>query len=238
MIRAARLAPPILLAVVVLAGCSGGAATTLPSGAPSHPAPASPAGSPAGSVPAGEIDPAVPTACLSLGVEDCARARSLAAAELTATDPAPMYVQVGSFYCENVEGCPTTLEARPEGDVMIEFPNGTAISVHVKVAPDGTATTSRDEGFFMSVEPSSEPGLALGPTRYTLGHCGLFSGIDHGGSWWDPVGPVDADHSDAINSAEGVLTVTDPLHATFVSDGGFTVQLVRRTGPKMLPGCM
>jgi hypothetical protein len=49
---------------------------------------------------------------------------------------------------------------------------------------------------------------------------------------------VDADHTDAINSAAGTLTVTDPLHASFVTPSGFSLQLLRRVGPKLLPGCM
>jgi hypothetical protein len=162
----------------------------------------------------------------------------MAASVLTPTDPAPIYVQVGSFFCAAGERCPMDLQARPEGDVMVEFPGAAAISVHLKVAADGSFEASRDQGFLFPVEPSSAPGLALGATPYALGHCGIFSGIDHGGTWWDPVGPVDTDHTDSINAAAGTLTVTDPLHATFVSDGGFTVQLLRRVGPKAMPGCM
>jgi hypothetical protein len=65
-----------------------------------------------------------------------------------------------------------------------------------------------------------------------------MSGIDIDGSWWDPVGFVDVDHPDAINAANGTFTPHDPNHATFVSDGGFEVSLVRRVGEKQLPGCM
>ena len=57
-------------------------------------------------------------------------------------------------------------------------------------------------------------------------------------AWWDPVGFVETDHSDAINSANSTFAASDPNHATFTSDGGLTVNLVRRVGEKYLPGCM
>jgi hypothetical protein len=241
MIEPRRAVPVALLVILIVAGCGGATASAVPTDGTSPtaaPASTGPAGSAAPEPSAAAIDPVTPTACLSLGAEDCQRALGMAATVLTSSDPAPIYVQVGSFFCAAGERCATTLLARPEGDVLIEFGDGTGINVHLKVAADGTFATTRDEGFFISVEPSSAPGLAVGATPYTLGHCGIFSGIDHGGTWWDPVGPVDADHTDAINSAAGTLTVTDPLHAAFVTPAGFSVQLLRRVGPKLLPGCM
>ena len=86
--------------------------------------------------------------------------------------------------------------------------------------------------------PASAPGLAAGPTPFTLGHCGIFSGIDVDGSWWDPVGPVAMDSGEAVNATPGILTVLDPNHATFTTPAGFAVQLQRRAGPKLLPFCM
>ena len=52
--------------------------------------------------------------------------------------------------------------------------------------------------------------VTAGARPFSLGHCGLWSGIDSGGSWWDPVGPVDGDHPDAINAADGTLSIQDP----------------------------
>jgi hypothetical protein len=49
---------------------------------------------------------------------------------------------------------------------------------------------------------------------------------------------IDGDHPAAINSADGTLAILDLDRATFTSDTGFTVQLVRRDGPKGFPGCM
>ncbi len=88
-----------------------------------------------------------------------------------------------------------------------------------------------------SLGPSSPPPAGLGPRPFSLGHCGLWSGIDVGGSWWDPVGGVDGDHPDAINAADGTMAIIDPEHAIFTSKGGLTVQLLRRDGEKYLPMC-
>jgi len=102
----------------------------------------------------------------------------------------------------------------------------------------GKLTIERQDAFLMALEPTSQPPLNPGVRRFTLGHCGLWSGIDVGGSWWDPIGLIDGDHPAAINSADGTLAILDLDRATFTSDTGFTVQLVRRDGPKGFPGCM
>jgi hypothetical protein len=204
---------------------------------PGAPSP-SEAASPSAAVPGGEglIDPATPTACFGLETADCARARALAAGVLTPDDPPVVYVQAGPFGCAAGDVCPNTLLARPAGDVLLEFASGDPISVHVAVGPAVVATRSPALG--IQAEPSSPRVSGGGPVDLTLGHCGLFSGIDHDGAWWDPVGPVAADHADSVNAAAGTLTLSDPGHATFRSEGGLVVQLVRREGPKFLPGCM
>lgn len=246
--------PPSVLTLLLVAWLVGGCAvatpsatpivsvvgepavTVAPSVAPSSPTP-SPTDAPSEAA-AGGLDPDVPTACLSLGDAACARARAAAAATLTPADPPVRYVQVGPFGCVAGERCPTTLEARPEGDVTFEFPDGTGVTVHLVVAPDGTATTTRDAALGVAVPPSSAAGLAAGPDAFTLGHCGVWSGIDLDGAWWDPVGPVDMDSGDAVNATTGVIVATDPTHAIFTAPSGFALQLQRRVGSKFLPFCM
>jgi hypothetical protein len=122
--------------------------------------------------------------------------------------------------------------------VILEFPGGTGINVHVKVGPAGAATTERGEGMGVAVPPSSQPGLAAGPMPYTLGHCGVFSGIDLDGSWWVPVGPVSLDSGEAVNATSGSFVATDPNHAIFTAPTGFSLQLLRHVGPRLLPFCM
>jgi hypothetical protein len=179
----------------------------------------------------------VPTACINLGPEDCRRIVA-EIAPLVPLGPAPIYLQVGPFGCVEGGGCARTLAARPQGDVTIEAGSG-AFSFHITAAAGGgKLTVERQDAFLISVESQSQPPVTPGPRQFTLGHCGLWSGIDAGGSWWDPIGTVDGDHPDAINSAEGTLAILDQDRASFTSNGGLTVQLVRRDGPKGLPGCM
>ena len=177
----------------------------------------------------------VPTACIGLGEADCRRVAAQVSTLLTADDPRIGYVQVGPFGCSAGPGCATTLLARPEGDITLESAGG-ALSFHIKVT-NGTLEAQRQEAFGVQVQPTSRPPVPSGPQPFTLGHCGLWSGIDHGGSWWDPVGLIDYDHGDAINAAEGTIAPIGPDGAVFTSRNGFVVKLLRRNGPKHLPFC-
>lgn len=229
-----------LLVAGMVSACSGSAANTAPpSVVPSTTEPT--AGDPTPSptpTPDPTTDPAaVATACLTLGDIDCRRAAGLAKQVLTEADPPLVYVQVGPFGCREGDRCPTTLDARPEGDVTLEFADGTGLTVHLKVA-DGSVHSGREPFTGVTVEPTSSVGLPAGPQPFTLGHCGIFSGIDADGSWWDPVGPVDMDSGDAVNATAGILNLTDPTHGTFVAPSGFAIQLERRDGAKLLPMCM
>jgi hypothetical protein len=213
----ARVLVVMLLAVVAVA-CSSGASA-----------------SPDASAAEG---PGIPVACLGLDQPDCMRAYQAAAAA-RAPDVEVVYAEVGPFGCPNETGCPNSLVGRPSGQVVFERATGEPVAISVTAAADGTITTAPTESFTVVVEPTSLPGqLRAEPIPYSLGHCGLGSGVDVDGSWWDPVGFVDIDHGDAINAAEGTFTPHDPNHATFVSDGDFEVSLVRRVGEKHLPMCM
>ncbi len=250
--RAARGALVVTLLLGLLAGCAAGRdpGPAGPSGVPPHgPSAESPAASqapaaasltpgPTGTATAGALEPTVPTACLTLGEADCVRARTFAATTLAGGDPAVVYVQVGPFGCAAGDACATTLVARPEGDVTLEFADATSANVHLIVAPDGTWETTREPGFGIAVAPSSPAGLQLGRMAFTLGHCGVFSGIDLDGSWWDAVGPVAMDDGEAVNPTAGVIAFSDADHATFLAPGGLTLQLIRRDGVKVLPPCM
>jgi hypothetical protein len=182
--------------------------------------------------------PAVPYACLGLELHDCTVAFEAAANDLSPGDEI-IYAEVGPFGCPNGEGCPNTLVARPSGQVVFERSNGEPIAINVTAAADGAITTAPGEWFTVSVAPSSTAGqLGADPIPYSLGHCGLGSGIDVDGSWWDPVGFIHIDHGDAINAASGTFAPAGPNHATFTSDGGFSVNVVRRVGDKHLALCM
>ena len=223
----AMLAVPLLIAACAAGGASGSPAI---SGSPRPSASAS-------ALPSAALE--IPTACVTLGTVDCERARALALAELAPNEPQPIYVQVGPFGCaDSAERCPTTLAARPEGDVVVEFPGGTGFNVHLKVGAGGAIEATRGEAMGIAVEPVSEDGIAPGPQQIELGHCGIYSGIDFGGSWWDPVGPIDSESGESVNAGSGIVTVVDPNHATYLGSGGLSLQLLRRDGPKLLPMCM
>lgn len=223
----------ISLSSLILASCGGAISPTDPASPVATP-PASAAPDPS----SGVIDPLAPTACLTLGAQDCVRAGTMAASVLDDADPPVVYVQVGPFGCSVADSCPTTLAARPEGDVVIEFPGGAGINVHLVVAADGTFEATRGEPMGIAVDPVSPVGIEPGAVPFTLGHCGILSGIDLDGSWWDPVGPVPMGSGEAVNATAGIMTVTDPNHAAFTTPTGFAIQLQRRAGPKLLPFCM
>jgi hypothetical protein len=255
-----RSAVPIALAIlsIILVACAAGTSgssgpsptavesdpsvTASPAGTepgssspPTDAPPTTPSADPAGAV---GIDPGTPTGCIGLGPADCERARAFAATVLDANDPDVVYVQVGPFGCLQGASCPTNLLTRPEGDVVIEFGGGTGINVHLKVAADGSFQVERQEAMGIGVPPASPPDGVAGPREFQLGHCGVFSGIDVDGSYWDLVGPISFDSGEAVNDATGILSLTDPDHGTFATPGGFSVQLIRHVGPKLLPFCM
>jgi len=226
---------------LLLAACAAGGASAPPSSAVASTGPGltvapSVASEPPPATNGGAALAGVPTGCYGLGEVDCRLVRDHVATLLTATDPAIRYVQIGPFGCAAGQGCPTTLAARPEGDVTVES-NGEAIGFHVKSNGE-TLETVRQEVFGVSLPPTSTPPLPAGPQPFALGHCGLWSGVDLGGSWWDPIGFVDSDHGDSINAAEGTILLVGPDQARFTSKGGLTFQLARHTGAKHLPLCM
>ena len=226
---------------LLLAACAAGGASAPPSPAvastgPGVTATPSVAPEPSPATNGGVALAGVPTGCYGLGEVDCRLVRDHVATLLTATDPAIRYIQIGPFGCAADQGCPTTLAARPEGDVTVES-NGEAIGFHVK-SSGGAIEAVRQEVSGVSLPPTSTPPLPAGPQPFALGHCGLWSGVDLGGSWWDPIGFVDSDHADSINPAEGTILLVGPDQARFTSKGGLTVQLARHAGAKYLPLCM
>jgi len=240
MTGASRVLPAVLLALIVLGAC-GPAPTQPPGPAPTDPPTTGEPATPGDSTgPAGPIvlDPATPWACYGLSERDCARALEAAAAGLGAGDVPVVYAQVGPFGCRAGEGCESSLVARPSGSVTFELAGGDPIEMLVELMADGTFNVERGQAVTVRLDPSSAPVEPSGIIPFSLGHCGLGSGIDVDGSWWDPIGFVDSDHGDAINAADGTLAPTGINRATFTSANGLVVMLARRVGPKHLPLCM
>lgn len=242
----------MLLSIVLIpaAACSGGVSTASPgtvftsaSPAPSESAgraatsepTVTPTSDPTAVPPEGVISATVPIACYGLDEQDCRRVANHVATLPHPVDPQIRYVQVGPFGCANGQRCPTTLAARPEGDVTFELQGG-GMGYRVKLSGD-VLEVDRQEIFVVSLPPTTRPPLPAAAQPFALGHCGLWSGIDLGGAWWDPIGFVDSDHPDSINAAVGTIVLTAADRATFTSRGGLIVQLVRRDGEKLLPLC-
>jgi hypothetical protein len=230
-----RFPSSVPLLAVFLCGCASTVSPSTPSTTSSL-APATSA-APAAATPVRQGAAVVPTACMSLGEADCRRAADAALAALDAAAPARIYLQIGPFGCATGERCATTLAARPQGDVLVEFAGAPAVTIHLTAAPDRSLQAVAGETFGIVVPPTSGRHGDRAPMPFMLGHCGLYRGIDLDGAWWDPIGPIDAENGDAVNAAEGTLAFLDPAHATFVSRGGLVVTLARRDGPKHLPFC-
>ncbi len=214
------------LAVFMVAACSiplPSPSTTAQAPTVAAPTASTTASATASAAPVGVDLTDVPTACIGLAPQDCSRVLAETASVVPA-GTVVRYVQVGPFGCAAGGDCPASLAARPQGDVTLEAGAG-ALSYHVtSTGPEAGLTIDRQDAFGVSLGPSSTPPAGLGPRPFSLGHCGLWSGIDVGGSWWDPVGQVDGDHPDAINAADGTMAIVDPDHAIFTSNGGLTVQ--------------
>jgi hypothetical protein len=176
----------------------------------------------------------VPTGCLGLDAADCVRVADAVAAAIRDDPRQVTYIQVGPFGCPAV-GCPRSLNARPAGDVTVEFAARDPVVFAAGAVGDKLDLTRHDESF-VAVNPASRP-LGTLSSRYQLGHCGIFSPIDVDGTFWDPVGFVDVDHADTVNSAAGVFTRTSPVSASLRTTGGLSVDLVRHQGVKQFRLC-
>jgi hypothetical protein len=171
-----------------------------------------------------------PVGCFGVELEAC-RTAAAAAVEWLPAGRAPVtYIQAGSVECDQ-DQC--------QGRVLITLESGAerrlvTVDVVGGIAGEVTPVEAFDSG--IRVEPTS-PRLAASLVPFDLGHCGISSGIDVDGSFWDPVGFVNAAHPDTINSAPGTFVLTSPTTATLRTNGGLTVQLVRHQGSKFLPGC-
>jgi hypothetical protein len=175
-------------------------------------------------------------ACLSLKEAACesiageVRQRLAGAGSLIA-------MSVESFPCD-IGQCPPGFEARQEYSIVAEFVTpprirqfgATTMFTGILQIDAGMDTES------VAVPPASaRTGEAV--RAFTLGHCGLLSPIDVDGSLWDAVGAIDSRHVAAVNAAPGQFSLTGESTARFQTDSGFTVNLLRRDGPKSFRLC-
>jgi hypothetical protein len=174
-----------------------------------------------------------PTACMTIPHDRCATVAAAVRERLGATAPIT-YLEVNGTLCDGP--CPEDAIAPWEATVAVEFADGRpAAAARLSVTDDVPAWQPMAPNR-VRVEPRS-PALVGTELRLDLGHCGLYSGIDVDGSFWDPVGQIDGTHPTLINATPATFRLAGPANATLAVDGGPIVQLVRHTGPKHLPGC-
>ncbi len=200
------------LTLVLLTGCGGPTPSTAPVGG-------------------GETD--VVFGCHGGDLILCQAMVEAAVESLTAEDGRPTWAEVATPTCDGQ--CQPGLAGTRRSQVTLEVRGGSAVTVVVELR-DGQATKAdRVDAQLFAREPASGP--APGPqVELELGHCGLMSGIDVDGSFWNPIGLVQ-EHPDAINSARAMLSMTTSSLATLRTEGGLVVQLARHVGAKHFPGC-
>jgi hypothetical protein len=146
----------------------------------------------------------------------------------------PSYVAIADRLCDGP--CPGSEHGAWLGHLRVEYIDGRNPQT-ILIAVDGANVDWEPiDSVFIAVEPRSER-LTGALTSVMLGHCGLSSGIDVDGSFWDPVGAIPANHPDVINSAGGTVALTSANTATLRTVNGLVVQLVRHQGPKFLALC-
>lgn len=179
----------------------------------------------------------VALSCWTVGDEECRAIFDAAVARVPAGRPAVVAAQVIAYGCESGPCAPGVL-ARGQGQVQIEYAAGGGLtSWELTLAGGGgLAFSPPTEAAGGGSQPRSGPAAApVG--EMSLGHCGLHSPFDFDGSFWDPIGPVDGDAAEAINSASGTIRLLGPVDAEFRAPSGFALRLRRHQGAKTFQGC-
>jgi len=185
------------------------------------------------STPSASVESRPPTACVGVGEAHCQEALAILDGRLVGGMP-PSYVQVSSSLCDGP--CPGDERGAWRAHLTVEFGEARE-PLTILLAVDGDQVTWQPiETVLVRVAPRSA-GLTAPAIDFTLGHCGLASGIDVDGALWVPVGLIDAGDPELINSSEARFSLTSPRTAMLQTAGGTTVQLVRHEGPRFLPGC-
>jgi len=173
-----------------------------------------------------------PAACIGLEAAQCQRALDILLDRLAGVRPS--YVAIAQRLCDGP--CPGAERGVWLGHLTVEYVDGRHPET-ILIEVDGDSIDWEPiETVLVRVVPRSQS-LAGPELDFTLGHCGLGSGVDVDGAFWDPVGMIDPDANDLVNSVGARFTLTSPLTATLRTERGAVLQLARHEGPKFLPGC-
>jgi len=187
--------------------------------------------------PTGGLPDDVALSCWSVDDAECRTIFEAALARLPADRPPVVAARVTAFSCESGP-CAPGMAARGQGEVQVEFGQARGlVAWPLTLADGGVAFGPPLEAAGGGIMPASTPAAAP-IAELSLGHCGLFSPIDFDASFWDPIGWVDGDAAEAINSASGTIRLLGPVDAEFRAESGFTVRLRRHGGAKTFQGCM
>lgn len=203
---------PVLVAVLVVGGCGPTAETT----------PAEPAAD-------------VIVGCVGIPAIPCQGVADVVGAALPPGRGRPASLQLWAESCGDV-ACPAGIFA---GRATAEWAGGGA---PVLIEFQGPAANLRlepvqDAHWSGVVQPTSPRVLPGAVVPFTLGHCGLLHVVDFDGSFWVPVGQVNPDDPESINSAAGQMQLVGPNRAMFASGGRVIATLARFPGPKQFWLC-
>jgi hypothetical protein len=190
-------------------------------------------GSPAASTAppiAGEVGPAF--GCHGGDLILCQAMIEAAVESLGEEDGRPIWAEVARPTCDGqCQPGPGTQRSV----VTLELVGDDAIMVAVELRDGQAQDAERLDIPLFAREPASGPAPGA-EVAIELGHCGLASGIDVDGSFWNPIGII-PEHPDAINAARATFTLAASGLATIRTEGGLVVQLARNAGPKHFPAC-
>jgi hypothetical protein len=176
--------------------------------------------------------------CLSIEQAECEFVAQQALAALPAARGIPFAIIVQLDGCP-VEGqCPRTLDVR-QGRITAEYVDGGEPAQLLVTGPPQAPHFGEAEISWSGLQQPSSPRVAgVGPFPFELGHCGLTWQVDFDGSFWLPIGQVDGDASEIINSDRGEMRLLGPNLAEYRNAAGFVASLARFPGSKHVWLCM
>jgi hypothetical protein len=179
----------------------------------------------------GAADPAPVLGCLGIGAAECQLVVDHLLPQLPEGRGRPFAVAVYAT-CPNEAPCPPGLAVR-DGSITVEYADaGNPLQFFVDGPAFSPAFGPVNTTWSGLIQPSSGHVAGPGPFPFELGHCGLLWQVDFDGSFWLPIGEIDADAPELINQDTGQMRLLDLNLAEYRSANGFVATLARYPGPK------